>query len=284
MGLVALAALCVAGFAILFRLFERYGVPLLPAIAVNYSIAFVCGLLVAPPWHAQGTGTLVLPAALLGSLFVLIFSLTGLSAQRAGAARTTVASRMSLVLTIIGTVVLFNEHIGSWTIIGIVLALAGSALTAIGKPDATGSRSWFLPLLIFLCSAAADIAVTYVERVLSTAANASTFPTLCFGASALVSSILLVLRGEQGALSTTRVWIGGLALGMVNYASLLFLVQALGAGIHPASTIFPAMNIMAILFATGAGLLLFREQLSRWQWLGLGLCVVSLGLLMRTSI
>lgn len=283
MGLVILAALCVAGFAILFRLFEQYRVPLLPAIAVNYAVAFICGVFVAPPWHLEGTGSLLLPAALLGALFVLIFALTGLSAQRAGAARTTIAGRMSLVLTITGTVVLFNEHLGAWTVLGIALALVGLVLTATSTTDSKDGRSWVLPLLIFLCSGAADIAVTFVERELTSSENASSFPTLCFAASATVSLGYLFIRGEHTALHAPQGWVGGLALGIVNYASLLFLVRALGDGTYPASTIFPAMNILAILFATAAGLLLFRERIGRRQWIGIALCVVSLVLIMSTT-
>ena len=133
MGLVTLAALCVAGFAILFRLFERYEVPMLPAIAINYAVAFVCGMIVAPPSPATSSGSLLLAAAGLGALFVSIFSVTGLSAQQAGAARTTIAGRMSLVLTISGAVILFDERIDMRTVIGIIIALVGLVLTAAGR-------------------------------------------------------------------------------------------------------------------------------------------------------
>lgn len=284
MGLVTLAALCVAGFAILFRYFERYRVPLLPAIAINYAVAFGCGMLVAPPWNVDGVRDLFVPASLLGSLFVLIFSITGLSAQKAGAARTTIAGRMSLVLTITGTIILFNERIGVWTIIGIGLALVGLALTtATERNNGMAAGQWLLPTLLFLCSGAADIAVAYIQRTLTHASNASTLPTLCFGASALVSILLLFIRREQEALRHARTWLGGILLGVINYASLLFLVRALGAGVHPASVIFPAMNILAILFATAAGLLLFKERPSARQWTGIVFCIASLILIMSTN-
>src|SRR6188768_3906641 len=129
MGLVILAALCVAAFAVIFRYFERYDVPLFPAIAVNYFVAFCCGLVFAPPWRPGDVSLLWMPSALLGGLFVTIFSLTGLSAQRAGAARTTIAGRMSLVLTVLGIVILFHERITMLQIIGIAVALIGLLLT-----------------------------------------------------------------------------------------------------------------------------------------------------------
>ncbi|MBP7515484.1 MAG: DMT family transporter, partial [Flavobacteriales bacterium] len=124
-----LTALCVAAFAVIFRYFERYDVPLFPAITINYAVAFACGLVLHPPWSGGDISLLWMPSALLGVLFVSIFSLQGLSAQLAGAARTTIAGRMSLVLTVLGIVLLFHERIAVLSIIGIVVALVGLLLT-----------------------------------------------------------------------------------------------------------------------------------------------------------
>ena len=284
MGLVTLAALCVAGFAILFRLFERYEVPMLPAIAINYAVAFVCGMIVAPPSPATSSGSLLLAAAGLGALFVSIFSVTGLSAQQAGAARTTIAGRMSLVLTISGAVILFDERIDMRTVIGIIIALVGLVLTAAGPSEQrTGRAVWFLPLLLFVCSGAADISVTYVQRVLTTPVTADSFPTSCFAASTIVSLVLLLLREGSKELLNMRTWVGGIALGMVNYASLLGLMRALGVGGLQASLVFPLMNILAILFATIAGLTLFRERLSLMQWCGICCCIGAMLLFLSSA-
>lgn len=283
MGLVILAALCVAAFAITFRLFERYDIPLLPAIAVNYATALLCGAIIAPPATMNDLTTLLLPASLMGLLFVVIFSLTGLSAQRAGAARTTIAGRMSLVLTIAGTVILFHEHISMITLVGIALALAGLILTSVSKEGAGSSGSWALPALIFVCSGIADIGVTIVQRTLTTPLNASIFPTLCFGASTCAGFLMLVLRREQRALKHVRTWMGGASLGVVNYASLLFLMRALAEEHYSATVIFPMMNIFAILIATAAGMLIFQERLSIRQWFGIVLCVSSLSLIMSEN-
>lgn len=283
MELVTLAAACVATFAILFRYFERYRVALLPAIAINYTVAWWCGSAVAPPWRANEVGPLLIPACMLGTLFVVIFTIAGLSAKRAGVARTTIAGRMGLVLTIAGTFILFGERIGPLMILGIALALIGLVLTtATPGGSGTSGGQWTLPVLLFVCSGAADIGITYVQRTFTHTGNVASFPTLCFGASTVVSWILLIARKEQDALQHARTWFGGFGLGMANYASLLLLVRALDAGSYPASVIFSVMNILAILFATTAGMLLFQERLSTRQWGGLVLCLVSLALITST--
>lgn len=274
MGLVALAALCVAGFALLFRFFERFHVPLLPAITINYAVAFACGSIIAPARMASTAHPLLIGASCLGTLFVLIFFVTGLSAQQAGAVRTTIAGRMSLVLTITGAVLLFDERLDLLRSIGIVVALVGLLLTATGPTERGSTRSaWGLPLLLFVCSGVADISVTYVQRTYTTPRTVDGFPTLCFAVSTVVSAVLLVIRDGPRALFQPRSWIGGIALGVVNYASLLFLVRALNIDGIQASLVFPLMNILAILFATIAGLVVLRERLSAVQWCGIGCCI-----------
>lgn len=280
MALVILAALCVAAFAVIFRFFERFEVPLFPAIAVNYTVAFCCGLVLHPPWRAGDISLLWWPSALLGVLFVTIFSLTGRSAQHAGAARTTIAGRMSLVLTVLGMVLLFHETITTLVIIGVLVALLGLVLSTAEDDRGTDRRSWRYPLIIFLGSGAADIGVSAAQRVRTTSLNEAAFTTMCFGGAALVSAVVMLARGQHAALHDRRTWIGGAVLGTVNHASLLFLVLALGEGSLPASSIFPLMNIAAIVFATVAGIALFRERLSVRQWIGIACCIAALILIM----
>lgn len=283
MALVMLAALCVAGFAITFKYFERYSVPLQAAITVNYLVAFICGLIFHPPWNVGDNSALWLPSAGLGCLFVTMFSLTGISAQRAGAARTTIAGRMSLMLTVIATAFIFHEQvsIGGWY--GIALSLLGLVLTMQrGKTTDNGS-SWSLPLIIFLGSGLCDIGVTVAQRTYTNDLNEGAFTTFCFGAACAASMLLLFFRKRITELRSPRAWIGGIVLGIINYASLFLLVSALGQGTMPASTIFPLMNIGAILFSTFAAIVLFKEKPSSRQWIGIVVCVLALSLIMRST-
>ena len=181
---------------------------------------------------------------------------------------------MSLVLTILGTVLLFNEGIGVGTTLAIALAIAGLLLTALVPESRQEKRSWILPILLFLCSAMADIGVSAVQRTLATESGTRILPTLCFGASTAVSMLLLTAQQRWAELAQRRTWVGGAALGVVNYASLLFLVLALAQ--LKATVVFPLMNLLAILFATATSIALFKERLLPRQWWGIVLCVVSL--------
>ncbi len=283
MALVILSALFVAAFAITFKYFERFGVPLHAAITVNYLVAFLCGLLFHPPWNAGDLSGLWIPAIVLGFVFVSVFTLIGISAQRAGAARTTIAGRMSLILTVAANALLFHESVGPWGWCGIALSIVGLVLATTQEKSLGRDRALLLPFLIFLGSGLCDIGVSVVQRTCTTEANEAVLATICFGAAGMGSLFILGLRRETAQLRHKKAWLGGVCLGAINYTSLYLLVAALAEGSMSASVIFPLMNVGAILFSSLGAIILFSEVLSKRQWVGIVVCVVALLLIMRSA-
>jgi drug/metabolite transporter (DMT)-like permease len=279
MALVTMAALCMALLFLLFKVFDRRSIPLLPAIVVNYFVAFSWGLAITRPWEEGIPSALLLPAAVLGILFISLFYLSGLSTQRAGVAATTVASKMSLVLTVLFMVLFFGERPSpmGWT--GIILALVAvpAASYAPGAPGARGA--WVLPGLLFVGNAAIDVVLNGVQRNLLDARTEPMFPTLVFGVAGALGGAALLLRREAAMLLEPRPLIGGVVLGTVNYASLYFIVGALARSGFAASSVFPLMNIGVILFGTIISLAAFRDRLHRVQWIGIVLAVAAMGLI-----
>lgn len=281
MALVTLAAFCMALLYFIFKVFERREVPLLPAIVVNYFTAALCGAIVTSPWPGGIPSTLLLPAAGLGLLFITIFYLTALSTQRAGVAATSVAGKMSLVLTVLFTVIFMHERPTEMGWAGIVLALIAVPLASctIGAPGARGA--WVLPTLLFFGNAAIDISLNLVQRNLLEPRTEAMFPMLVFAVAGLLGLAYLRLRSQHAALAQPKALVGGLLLGTVNYASLYFLVAALARSGFGTSSVFPLMNIGVILFSTAIGLFLLRDRLSRVQWAGIALAVLAMVMILR---
>jgi drug/metabolite transporter (DMT)-like permease len=280
MVLVILAAACVAAFALLFRAFGRNRIALVPAISINYITAFILGLIVHPPWGVGDLSLLAGPSVALGLLFMSVFLLIGRSAQEAGAAITTIAARMSLVITVLVSAWVFKEDPGPAGWCGIAIALAAMVLANFSRRSDGSGRSLWLPMVILVGSALCDLGVGVIHRTRTTEMNEQVLPTLCFGGAALTSLLFLAVRGELGALGKLRVVGAGSALGIINYASLIFLVGALSTSGIPATVIFPLMNICTILIGLAASMVLFKERLTRLQWVGVAGCMVALALLM----
>ncbi len=276
MVLILAAALCMALLFLLFKVYDRRGVPLLPTIVINYFVALGCGTLVAPAWKAGDLGPLVLPALMLGILFITLFYLTGLSTQRAGVAATSVASKMSLVLTVLAAVLFYDEAPGAlgWT--GIVLALVGVLLASWSRGPQGARGAWVLPLVLFIGNAAIDILLNHTQRTHLTPSTEPVFPTLIFGVAGSLGLLRLLGTRERSQLALPSVWIAGILLGLVNYASLFFIVGALARSGFAASSVFPLMNIGVILFGTAGSILVFRERLARVQWVGVGCAVMAM--------
>lgn len=280
MVLVILAAACVAAFALLFRAFGKLGIALVPAISINYITAFILGLAVHPPWGVGDLSLLAWPSLLLGLLFMSVFLLIGRSAQEAGAAITTVAARMSLIVTVTVSAWVFKEDPGPAGWCGIGIALGAMVLANFSRGNAGGGGRLWLPMVILVGSALCDIGVGVIHRTRTTALNEEVLPTLCFGGAALSSLLFLAVRRELRGLADARVIAAGCALGAINYASLILLVGALGTSGLPATVVFPLMNICTILIGLAASMALFKERLTRLQWSGVAGCVVALALLM----
>jgi hypothetical protein len=73
MMLILFAALSMACLFLLFKVYDKRNIPLLPTIVINYFVAFCCGAVVAPPWQAGDLSPLWTPALVLGVLFITLF-------------------------------------------------------------------------------------------------------------------------------------------------------------------------------------------------------------------
>ncbi len=277
-----IAALLMAALFLVLRAIGERELPLFPVVVVNYFTATTVGLLHARPWNVGHTGHLVAPAALEGALFILFFHLMGVSARRAGVTVTTVASKMSLVITVIIAVLLFKEHPGAWGWLGIGAGVVGVVLTSIGDNKST-TNSWLLPLIIFIGSACTDTVINVVQRTHLTPLTEAVFTTYTFAAAGCIGLVVLLFHAQRRAVLRAEVVRWGVLLGLVNYGSIQALVHALTSSGLPSAHVFPLLNIATILIGTAAAMLLFKERLSLHRWIGVGCCVLGMVLIMFTA-
>jgi drug/metabolite transporter (DMT)-like permease len=87
-----------------------------------------------------------------------------------------------------------------------------------------------------------------------------------------------ILKGRMSL--TGRDVLGGVVLGAVNYGSIIFLVLAYDTEMMQKSALLPVNNLGVVLVSALAAVVLFRERLSRYNWLGVFLSLVALALLL----
>ena len=272
-----LSALSGAVIFLLFRVFDKRNIPILPVIALNYFIAFLFGLLHSPPWLAGDVSKLWWPSVGVGILFIGVFYLTAISTQRAGVAASTVASKLSLVITVLFTVLIYAERPSALAWVGIACALVAVPLSTMGS--GSEARNWMLPLLLFFGTAAIDISINAVQRMHITPATEGVFPTLCFIWAGGIALLLVIGNGMLSAFKDLKVWLGGIVLGVINFFALLFILQALAHSGYPASTVFPLLSIGVILIGTIGSYFVFNDRPSKYQFFGIAFAVLALVLL-----
>jgi len=110
-----LSILSSTGIFILFKLFKIYKINTLQAIVVNYIAAFCSGLFIYNGEIILSeivTANRFLHAFILSLLFISIFNVMALTAQKNGLSVVSVASKMSVIIPIVFGIVVLDESIG----------------------------------------------------------------------------------------------------------------------------------------------------------------------------
>lgn len=282
---LSLSILCSTLIFILFKIFPRYGVSNLQAIVINYFAAFAVGMmsgdfsfepleLTAKPWFTS--------IIILGFLFISLFQLMAIVSQTFGVAAVSVAVKMSLVIPVVFAVVYYSEAMGPLKLLGIILALV-AVYFATRKPSATKGHPGliWLPVLLFLGSGFLDSFLKYNQRELVPISEHAYFTSLIFLTAAVIGVFWWVFSAISRKASPPR-WqniLAGIALGVPNYGSIYFLIKALDMHNLESSVIFPVNNVGIVALSVICARILFNENLSRYNVIGVILAMLSIALM-----
>ena len=282
-------AICIATNILLvvcFKMFDRLGVQLFPAIVFNY---FVCAILGSfyvghIPLIRYGFETHWVPFGLtLGLLFIVGFNIAALSVRHAGMAITTIMQRMSLLLTAAFAVLFFHESAGASKVMGLLLAMLAVFLVNLKEGDQkrpiSRLETYLYPALILVFSAGIEIILFYVhETGLSHNADAE-LTTFAFSTAGVLGTIGLLFMYISG--KTKFRWrdlIGGMALGVPNFFSIYLILRLLVHGFD-GSVLFPVLNVAVVAGATLIGVLGFREPFRFINALGVASAILAIVLI-----
>ncbi|MFD0797697.1 EamA family transporter [Maribacter chungangensis] len=266
---------------VVFKLFVRYQVQTLYAIITNYVVACLVGLIFYEgdldigklPYKSWFWGAMA-----LGILFILVFNIMAATSQKLGVSVASVATKMSFVIPVVLSVVLYNDNLDGIKYLGIAIAVLAVYLASMKQAAESFKFSMLLlPFLVFLGSGIIDAAIKYFQEVHVPEDEFALFSSLLFffaGSSGLL--FILVKSYKQRIKLNPRNILGGIALGVPNFFSIYFLLLALNhAGLSSAS-IFTVNNVGIVVLSTLLGIVLFKEKLSPKNWLGIGLAILSI--------
>lgn len=275
---------------VIFRMFKKYEVDSFQAIVINYLTCVAVGSFVLGrfPLDASTIDKPWFPYSIaLGFLFITGFNLLAQSVQHFGVTLTSIAQKMSLLLSVGFAVVLFNETVNIGKGIGLLAALASIVLINLpdqSKAERTNtSGPWYLLIVTWLLSGLIDMTLFYVEvKDLSSNADIG-FVVALFGMAAIIGTcimtFLLITKKKHFAWKNI---LAGIILGIPNFFTIYLLLVLFNQGFE-GSTIFPIVNVAIILGSAILGFSIFKERLSKIQWLGFALGVLCIILIAAQS-
>jgi drug/metabolite transporter (DMT)-like permease len=269
-----------------FRAHARFQVDTRIAILLNYPVCFLTAYLHQPSalplqWPAS-TDTALMIAMGIG--FVITFLLSGFSTQKNGMAPTSLANNISLVIPVLINLFILKTggDITASVLAGLVFSFAAIYFCS-PKVDASSETKPVVGLLIavFVAYGLTNTLFSYLNSTL-TAQVGGTLPfimMLLIGSMAS-SALVLVWKSVNGTLNwNPNSVLAAIPLGLPNFFSFYFLLKALDAYQNNAAVVLTMYNLSVILLSAISAYVIFREQLSKRQWLGLALGCVGIALL-----
>ena len=201
-----------------------------------------------------------------------------LTAQKNGLSVASVASKMSVIIPVIFGVYVYNESAGFQKVIGIILALVAVYLASVkSKTTINFKKNLALPLLVFIGSGIIDTSIKYLETKYVPENGIPIFSATIFSFALTIGILMVIYKiiRKQFQFDPKSI-IGGIVLGIVNYYSIFSLLKALNTEGNESSTLFTINNVGIVMLSTLVGLLVFKEHISRKNWIGIGLAIVSI--------
>lgn len=269
-------------FGISFKLIAVTKTNSFQAIIINYIVAGSLGFLTtksnvtplnAPeqPWFYFALG---LGLVFIGSLFVIAETTAKL-----GISVAQVANRMSVVIPISLAILFYGDSLTALKIIGIVLAIIAVYLVSHKQNSDTPQQKnwWLFPLIIFICSGIIDSTINYAQRNLLNDTNFDAFLSTIFSTAFLFGMIVLlyqlIIKKEKFQFKSIP---AGIILGVINYGTMFFIIKALNSKILEPSALFPINNLSILTLSTIISVIVFKEKLSKKNWLGIALSLMAI--------
>lgn len=276
-----LAIVCGATYSVFFKLFACRGVDSLQAIAFNYLTAFALGTAFAcvsgdfvVPTGVASWGT----AVLLGSTFVGAFVLMARSTALTGVTLTTVASRVSLVIPVVCSFLLFPEgDAPRWWAVAVILV----AMVMMFVPSGEKRRQQRLqraslllyPLGVWILFGVNNFGLKWAQSVLIAPQESAAFSAIIFLFAVMFAVVALMVRRDKRGFEWGAL-VGGVTLGVANFFVTWGMLRGLAE--VPASIFFPTYHTTIVALVAVVGTVAFKERLSKVQWLGVAVAVLGI--------
>jgi drug/metabolite transporter (DMT)-like permease len=259
---------------IIFKLFPAYKIDTFQAIIFNYISAFLCGyVLFKSDWKPEAleNPSWIWFAFLAAILFISLFVLMGKSTQINGVASTSVAVKMSMAISVLGMVFIYNESLTFIKTLAIIFAFIGVILISWNRnTDDSKNHKWWMLLVLFIGSGILDLVLNYVQKTQLQNISSAIFSATGFGLAGLIGLLILIIQIVRRKIRIEfKNVIGGIILGIPNFFSIFLLMKAYKSVSWEDSSVLAVINVSIVCISSLCGLFIFNEKLSLLKSIGL---------------
>lgn len=278
-----LSICCSVAVGIIFKTSKRYAVVIPQVVMWNYVFAIaLCYAFFSPdtatvnstaPWAIYVPLMLLLPS---------IFLFLALSIKHMGIVKTDAAQRLSLFIPILAAWFIFKEDFTTLKIIALCVGFP-AVLMILSKPDANQNKNWIYPAIVLTGFGIVDILFKQIALYTTLPYTTSLFVVFC--GSFVVSTIAVITQLVSGRQKIGLINLAfGALVGIFNFGNILFYLKAHKAFAENPSTVFAAMNMGVIILGSLAGIIIFKEKLTKLNYAGLVLALGAIVLITLSQI
>jgi drug/metabolite transporter (DMT)-like permease len=278
MHYLLLTIICSTSIALMLKYIDTKKGETIVLLAGNYFIASIVSLLIILINEDARFSVQSLSFGLsLGLLFVLSFFAFAKAISYAGTGLATTSSRLSVIIPIVFSIVIFNEKPSVFHMVGFFFTIITFILFYFSiRENHTQGRG--LVKYLLLCAVLIGIGINdFSMKIFKNWRPETEEPFFIFFifSSAFFYSLLYIFFKKIRIIKHTAAW--GLLLGVPNVFSTIFLLGALAS--LPAILVYPLINVGIIIFTALFAFIIWREKLDRWGILALASGILAIALL-----
>ncbi len=275
MHFLIMSIICSVLVSVLLKLARPKNINLSLAITVNYAVCVLATLLfLQPAFNDDAIKQGLLLFVALGVLLPSIFLVMGKAVQLAGIVKADTAQRLALIIPILSAFVLFGEQLTSAKLIALILVFVamGCLLYKKGVDKTPAHRHTALALIgVFVGYGVIDVLLKQLSKMGgATSGNL----IISFG---LALIFMLGFNFYKKYRWDKTSMIGGVILGLLNFANIFTYINAHKAMSDTPTLVFAGMNMGVIVLGALTGLLVFKERLSAINLLGVVIALIAIG-------
>ena len=272
---LVLSILCSVIVGIIFKITRKYDTNRTQIIAFNYVFALaLCYITFRPNLKEVNAGAPWNIYAAIGVLLPIVFLFLAASIKFMGIVKTDAAQRLSLFIPILAAWFIFKEDFNSYKVIGLVIGFLG-LLFILKKPAQNTENKWIYPAVVLLGFGVIDILFKQIALYTTLPYTTSLFVVFAIALLIAVCIVIYEVLIKKVKFNTKNILFGGW-VGLFNFGNILFYLKAHQAFSDNPSTVFAGMNMGVIILGSLVGLLFFREKLSKMNFAGLILALISI--------